>query len=67
MKSPYRVYEKMENRYQTTDIATIMDLLAYRVITKTVADCYMVLGIIHKYYTPLIKKIKDYIAVPKFN
>jgi len=27
----------------------------------------MVLGIIHKYYTPLIKKIKDYIAVPKFN
>jgi GTP pyrophosphokinase len=44
-----------------------MDLLAYRVITKSVADCYMVLGIIHKYYTPLIKKIKDYIAVPKFN
>ena len=27
----------------------------------------MVLGIIHKHYTPLIKKIKDYIAVPKFN
>lgn len=44
-----------------------MDLLAYRVITTTVSDCYMVLGIIHKHYTPLIKKIKDYIAVPKFN
>jgi (p)ppGpp synthase/HD superfamily hydrolase len=44
-----------------------MDLLAYRIITKTVSDCYMVLGIIHKHYTPLIKKIKDYIAVPKFN
>lgn len=44
-----------------------MDLLAYRVITQTVSDCYMVLGIIHKYYTPLIKKIKDYIAVQKFN
>ena len=27
----------------------------------------MVLGIIHKYYIPLIKKIKDYIAIPKFN
>ena len=27
----------------------------------------MVLGLIHQYYTPLIKKIKDYIAVPKFN
>ena len=44
-----------------------MDLLAYRIIIQTVSDCYMVLGIIHKYYTPLIKKIKDYIAVPKFN
>ncbi len=67
IKSPYRVFEKLQNRYKTTEINTVMDLLAYRVITKTVSDCYMVLGIIHKYYTPLIKKIKDYIAVPKFN
>lgn len=67
IKSPYRVYEKLQNRYKTTEISTVMDLLAYRVITQTVSDCYMVLGIIHKYYTPLIKKIKDYIAVPKFN
>ncbi len=67
IKSPYRVFEKLHKRYKTTDISTVMDLLAYRVITNTVSDCYMVLGIIHKYYTPLIKKIKDYIAVPKFN
>lgn len=67
IKSPYRVFEKLHNRYKTTEISTVMDLLAYRVITQTVSDCYMVLGIIHKYYTPLIKKIKDYIAVPKFN
>lgn len=67
VKSPYRVFEKLENRYQSQDIGNVMDLLAYRIITKTVADCYMVLGIMHKYYTPLIKKIKDYIAVPKFN
>jgi GTP pyrophosphokinase len=57
----------MEYRYKTTDISAIMDLLAFRVIAKDVADCYMILGIIHKHYTPLIKKIKDYIAVPKFN
>ncbi len=67
IKSPYRIYEKLQNRYKTTEISTVMDLLAYRIITQTVSDCYMVLGIIHKYYTPLIKKIKDYIAVPKFN
>ncbi len=67
IKSPYRVFEKLQKRYKTTEISNVMDLLAYRVITNTVSDCYMVLGIIHKYYTPLIKKIKDYIAVPKFN
>ena len=67
IKSPYRIFEKLQNRYKTTDISAVMDLLAYRVVIKTVSDCYMVLGIIHKYYTPLIKKIKDYIAVPKFN
>jgi len=67
IKSPYRVFEKLQKRYKTTEISTVMDLLAYRVITNTVSDCYMVLGIIHKHYTPLIKKIKDYIAVPKSN
>ncbi len=67
IKSPYRVYEKLEKKYKTDDIWEVMDLLAFRVITKTVADCYMILGVVHKYYTPLIKKIKDYIAVPKSN
>lgn len=67
IKSPYRIFEKLQRRYKTTEISVVMDLLAYRVITNTVSDCYMVLWIIHKHYTPLIKKIKDYIAVPKFN
>jgi GTP pyrophosphokinase len=67
IKSPFRIFEKMEKKYHTEDVSMIMDLLAFRVLTETVSDCYMILGIIHKYYTPLIKKIKDYIAVPKFN
>lgn len=67
IKSPYRVYEKLQKKYNTSDLSSVMDFIAYRIITKSVGDCYMVLGIIHKHYTPLIKKIKDYIAVPKFN
>jgi (p)ppGpp synthase/HD superfamily hydrolase len=57
----------MKYKYQTSEISNIFDLLAFRVITRSIEDCYTTLGIIHKYYTPLIKKIKDYIAVPKFN
>lgn len=67
IKSPFRIYEKMEKKYHTDDVAMIMDLLAFRIVAWSVSDCYRILGIIHKYYTPLIKKIKDYIAVPKFN
>ena len=67
LKSPRRIHKKMTNKYQSPDISNVMDLLAYRVITKNVSDCYMILWVIHKYYTPLIKKIKDYIAIPKFN
>lgn len=67
IKSPYRVYEKLEKKYHTDDLGEIMDLLAFRVVTKSVADCYMILWVVHKHYTPLIKKIKDYIAVPKSN
>jgi guanosine-3',5'-bis(diphosphate) 3'-pyrophosphohydrolase len=67
IKSPYRVYEKLQKKYQTNDLSSVMDFIGYRVITKSVGDCYMVLWVIHKNYTPLIKKIKDYIAVPKFN
>ena len=67
VKSPYRIREKMTDKYHTSNISNVMDLLAFRVITYSISDCYTVLWIIHKYYTPLIKKIKDYIAVPKFN
>jgi len=42
-KSPYRVYEKLSKKYQDTDITTVMDLLAFRVITENVGDCYSVL------------------------
>jgi GTP pyrophosphokinase len=32
-----------------------------------VADCYEVLGIVHKKYRPMIGRIKDYISLPKPN
>lgn len=66
LKSPYRIYKKLE-KYQTRDISKVNDILAFRIITDTIPNCYTILGIIHSKYTPLIKKIKDYIAVPKPN
>lgn len=67
IKSPYRVFQKMTLKYKSWDFNKVMDLLAFRIITKDITDCYYILWVIHKHYTPLIKKIKDYIALPKFN
>ncbi|MDI6821229.1 MAG: RelA/SpoT family protein [Patescibacteria group bacterium] len=45
----------------------IYDLIALRIIVKSIEECYTVLGIIHKYWQPLLGRIKDYIARPKIN
>jgi len=49
------------------DIEKIYDILALRIFTKDVSDCYKVLGIIHNKWRPMPGRIKDYIAVPKAN
>lgn len=67
LKSPFRIHEKLTKKYHTHDFSKVLDVLAFRVIVWSVGECYHTLWVIHNNYTPLIKKIKDYIAVPKFN
>lgn len=49
------------------NLEEIYDLVALRIILKSVEDCYAALGIIHQLWTPLPNRIKDYIARPKPN
>ncbi len=49
------------------DIDKIYDLVALRIVVKTVEDCYAALGVIHNLWPPLPNRIKDYIALPKPN
>lgn len=67
LKSPYRIFQKLKNKYSNQDIANVMDILAFRILTDSVGNCYNALWVVHGAYTPLIKKIKDYIALPKSN
>ncbi len=49
------------------DLEKIYDLVALRIIMKTVADCYSALGALHAAWQPLPGLVKDYIALPKPN
>ena len=64
-KNLWSIYQKMKKRGKGFD--EIYDLMAVRVIVRTVPDCYHVLGIIHHNWTPIQERIKDYIASPKSN
>ena len=65
IKRIYSVNQKLlESR---TSIDQVYDLLALRVITTSVQDCYAVFGIIHSLWRPVPGRIKDFIAMPRPN
>jgi GTP pyrophosphokinase len=64
-KHLWSIYKKMKQRDKPYE--EIYDLLAIRVLVKSVPDCYHALGVIHDGWTPVQERIKDYIAQPKSN
>ena len=64
-KHLYSINKKMVTKNKRFD--EILDLLAIRIVTKTVTNCYEILGYIHAVYRPIPGRLKDYIAMPKMN
>ncbi len=65
LKSIYSIYKKMSTKNKR--IEEIYDILAIRIIVKSMTDCYLILGIIHELYRPIPQRFKDYISMPKPN
>lgn len=65
IKNIYSIYKKMVRDQRAFE--DIYDLLAIRIIVPKIETCYQVLGIIHANFTPIPRRFKDYISVPKPN
>jgi guanosine-3',5'-bis(diphosphate) 3'-pyrophosphohydrolase len=65
IKRLYSIHQKLLKQRITVD--QVYDLLAVRIITKSVKDCYTALGAIHQMWRPVPGRIKDFIAMPRPN
>jgi GTP pyrophosphokinase len=65
LKNLYSIDKKMEE--QGVEFENIHDIIAFRVVVGSAADCYAVLGIVHSIWKPVPGRFKDYVALPKLN
>src|SRR3954467_1068060 len=65
IKRLYSIHLKLQRQRIAVD--QVYDLLAARIITKSVKDCYAALGAIHNLWRPVPGRIKDFIAMPRPN
>jgi len=65
VKRPYSVFLKLRRQKITVD--QVYDLLAFRIVTDSVKNCYAALGVIHNKWRPIPGRIKDFIAIPRPN
>ena len=59
------MFQKMAR--QGIDFDHIYDFIGFRIIAKTVRECYEALGIVHSLWKPVPGRFKDYVAMPKPN
>ena len=64
-KRTYSIWRKMERK--SVGFEQLSDIFGFRVIVKTVADCYQALGIVHTSWPMVPERFKDYISTPKRN
>ena len=65
IKRLYSIWQKLLRQH--VPMEQVYDLLAIRIITDSVKNCYAALGVIHNTWRPVPGRIKDFIAIPRPN
>src|SRR5512145_215230 len=65
IKRLFSIHQKLKR--QKIDLDQVYDLVALRIVTDSIRDCYATLGIIHQTWSPVPGRIKDFIAMPRPN
>jgi GTP diphosphokinase / guanosine-3',5'-bis(diphosphate) 3'-diphosphatase len=65
VKRVFSIHQKTQRQQRTLD--QIYDLLAVRIVTDNVRNCYAALGIVHQVWRPVPGRFKDYIGMPRPN
>lgn len=66
VKSTFSIYKKIKKKWYES-INDLYDIYWIKILVNDVPDCYRILWLIHNKWTPLPKRFKDYIALPKPN
>jgi guanosine-3',5'-bis(diphosphate) 3'-pyrophosphohydrolase len=64
-KRAYSIWRKMERK--SVGFEQLSDIFGFRVVVKTLADCYQALGVVHSTWPMVPGRFKDYISTPKGN
>ncbi|HNQ92588.1 MAG TPA: bifunctional (p)ppGpp synthetase/guanosine-3',5'-bis(diphosphate) 3'-pyrophosphohydrolase [Alphaproteobacteria bacterium] len=64
-KTRYSIWKKMQRK--NVSFEQLSDIMAFRIVVDTIAECYHALGVVHSKYSVVPGRFKDYISTPKPN
>jgi GTP diphosphokinase / guanosine-3',5'-bis(diphosphate) 3'-diphosphatase len=65
VKSPWSIYTKL--RAEGKSFAQVMDVFGFRLVVRSVPECYHALGVVHAVFKPVDGRFRDFVAIPKAN
>jgi GTP pyrophosphokinase len=65
IKAPCSIWRKMQ--HHNVGFEQLSDIMAFRIVVGSIADCYQTLGELHSKYPVVPGRFKDYISIAKPN